>query len=113
MRILTISDVVEDRLYSIGLKDRFGGVDLVLSCGDLPAYYLEFIVSMLDVPLYYVLGNHPDETVVWSETTRKARHHWGEPVALQDSTSEDKPAGPDGCVNLDGRVINHRGLLIA
>jgi len=38
--------------------DRFGDVELVLSCGDLPYYYLEYIVSMLNVPLLYVHGNH-------------------------------------------------------
>jgi hypothetical protein len=30
----------------------------VLGCGDLPFYYLEFIVTLLDVPLFYVPGNH-------------------------------------------------------
>jgi hypothetical protein len=30
----------------------------VLGCGDLPYYYLEYIVTLLDVPLYYVPGNH-------------------------------------------------------
>ncbi len=113
MRILTISDVVENRLYSTGVKERFGAVDLVLSCGDLPAYYLEFIVSMLDVPLYYVFGNHPDEAAVTSEPRRQAQRRWSEPTAVAVSASEDKPSGPYGCVNLDGRVVNHKGLLIA
>ena len=30
----------------------------MISCGDLPAYYLDYLVSKLDVPLYAVHGNH-------------------------------------------------------
>lgn len=56
--ILAVSDVVEKRIYSDNVGDRFKGVDLVLSCGDLPPYYLEFIVSALNVPLFGVRGNH-------------------------------------------------------
>jgi len=33
----------------------------VLSCGDLPPYYLEFLVTVLDVPLFDVRGNHDHE----------------------------------------------------
>lgn len=58
MKILAISDEVVDFLYGPGLKQHFGDVDLVVGCGDLPFYYLEFIVTVLDVPLYYVPGNH-------------------------------------------------------
>ena len=32
--------------------------DLILGCGDLPAYYLDYLVSKLDVPLYAIHGNH-------------------------------------------------------
>ncbi|MEP7356937.1 MAG: metallophosphoesterase [Anaerolineales bacterium] len=58
MKILAISDEVVESLYSPVIKDKFGEVDLVLGCGDIPFYYLEFIVTILDVPLYYVPGNH-------------------------------------------------------
>ncbi|MCC6189432.1 MAG: metallophosphoesterase family protein [Anaerolineales bacterium] len=58
MKILAISDEVVDLLYSARLRQNFGHVDLVLGCGDLPFYYLEYIVTALDVPLYYVPGNH-------------------------------------------------------
>lgn len=58
MKILAVSDEVVDLLYSPQIRDRFGEVDLVLGCGDLPYYYLEFIVTMLAAPLYYVPGNH-------------------------------------------------------
>lgn len=58
MKILAISDEVVDFIYSPQIKNKFADVDLVLGCGDLPFYYLEYIVTILDVPLYYVPGNH-------------------------------------------------------
>lgn len=58
MKILALSDEVVDFIYSPQIKDHYADVDLVLGCGDLPFYYLEFIVTMLDVPLFYVAGNH-------------------------------------------------------
>lgn len=58
VRILAISDEVDERLYSPGIGARRGQVDLVLSCGDLPSYYLDYVASMLGVPLYGVHGNH-------------------------------------------------------
>lgn len=58
MKILALSDEVVEHLYSPQIKERFAEVDLVLGCGDVPFYYLEFIVTMLGKPLYYVHGNH-------------------------------------------------------
>lgn len=58
MRALTISDVVVDWIYSPAVKQRYGHVDAVISCGDLPYYYLEYLVSVLNKPVYYVRGNH-------------------------------------------------------
>ncbi len=40
------------------LRRRYHDVDLLLSCGDMPAAYLEYITSVLNVPLFYVRGNH-------------------------------------------------------
>ena len=92
MKILTVSDKVVDWIYSPRLKEKFGDVELVLSCGDLPFYYLEYIVSILNVPLFYVMGNH-DKKVEYS-ANGQAR------------------AAPMGCVNIDNRVVQHKGLLI-
>ena len=58
MRILTVSDIVEPTLYRQFDAARFGQIDLVISCGDLPPEYLEFLVGAFGVPLYYVRGNH-------------------------------------------------------
>lgn len=57
-RILAVSDKVEPRIYGPSITKVAGDVDWIAACGDLPYYYLEYIVSMLNRPLYYVHGNH-------------------------------------------------------
>ena len=61
IKILAVSDQVVDRIYSLAANGHFQDVDLLLGCGDLPYTYLEYLVSMLNVPLYYVPGNHDPE----------------------------------------------------
>lgn len=85
MKILTVSDYVVPALYDHFKAERFPGIDLILSCGDLPAEYLSFLVTMFNVPLFYVCGNH-------------------------DVHYDQNP--PEGCVNVDGKVVVHRGLRI-
>lgn len=58
MKILAVSDVVVDFLYSPQAARRFPDVDLLIGCGDLPYYYLEYLISTLNRPLYFVRGNH-------------------------------------------------------
>ncbi|MBF0301660.1 MAG: metallophosphoesterase [Desulfamplus sp.] len=58
MKILSVSDVVVPSLYKDFDQNLFSGIDLVLACGDLPPEYLSFILHSLNVPLYYVRGNH-------------------------------------------------------
>jgi Icc-related predicted phosphoesterase len=83
---------VVDFLYSSSLRQVAGDVDLILGCGDLPYYYLEYIVSMLDKPMYYVHGNHDP---------------------LEEHTpSGERITGPSGGIDLDGRIINCNGYLI-
>lgn len=94
MKILAITDEVEELIYSPYIRDRFGHVDLVLSCGDLPYYYLDYVVSSLNVPLYGVHGNH-DRPLDFTETSSTP---YGHPWATMD---------------LHRRVVNHEGLLLA
>jgi uncharacterized protein len=56
--LLAVSDLVEPHLYRPQVKEWLGPVDLIISCGDLPAQYLGFLVDAVDAPLYGVLGNH-------------------------------------------------------
>lgn len=94
MRILAISDVVVPQLYTQHVPERFRQVDLVLSCGDLPYDYVEFIVTMLGKPTFYVHGNHAAG---------------GDGIYCDDGTFR---AGPQGCGDLHRRIVNFRGLRI-
>ena len=58
MKILAISDAVEPFLYGASLSSYASGVGAVVSCGDLPFEYLEYVVTFSGAPLYYVRGNH-------------------------------------------------------
>jgi hypothetical protein len=58
MKILSLSDVELDYLYTPQIVSRFKADNLIISCGDLSHYYLEYITTLLNRPLYYVFGNH-------------------------------------------------------
>jgi len=58
MKILCISDHLDPLVYTSGIKERFKDVDLVLSAGDLPQEYLDFVITSLNKPLLSVYGNH-------------------------------------------------------
>lgn len=58
MKILGVCDVESPMVYSPRITERFKDVDLVVSCGDLPHHYLDYINTMLCKPFYYVNGNH-------------------------------------------------------
>jgi len=87
MRVLAISDVIVEALYSPAIREIANDIEFVVSCGDLPSAYLEYIVSMIDKPLYYVMGNH-------------------------GARGGERPE-PEGCINLDERIVNHKGLILA
>ena len=85
MKILSVSDVVKPGLLQQSDSDAFEGVDLILSCGDLPPEYLSRLVNCFKAPLYYVRGNH-------------------------DIRYAEKP--PEGCRDLHGILVKNRGLNI-
>lgn len=59
MKILCVSDTVVPQMENAAhLRRRYHDVELLISCGDMPAGYLEFVTSVLNVPLFYVRGNH-------------------------------------------------------
>ncbi len=86
MKILAIADTEERCLWECFRKERFEGVDLILSAGDLDPDYLEFLVTVINKPLIYVRGNHDD---------RYARH------------------APGGCICVEDSVYTYRGIRIA
>ena len=58
MRVLAVSDEVDEKAYHSSLRDRYGHIDLVLGCGDLPYDYLDYLATQLGAPLFAVHGNH-------------------------------------------------------
>ncbi len=81
--------VADEEVLGFESRLRDLDVDLVLGAGDLPWSYLEQIVRVLDVPAAFVPGNHdPDTGTV-------------------------KKAGPEGFVDVDGRVADVGGLRVA
>ena len=58
MKILCLSDYVDPLIYNQNLREVFGDVDLVLCAGDLPLDYIDFVVTMLNKPTYFIFGNH-------------------------------------------------------
>jgi uncharacterized protein len=58
MKILCVSDQIDPLIYTNTIKQRFADVDLILSAGDLPLDYLDFIISTMNKPLLFVMGNH-------------------------------------------------------
>lgn len=93
MKVLAVSDRVLDRLYCSNVRDKYPDVELILGCGDLPFYYLDFLVSALDVPLAYVLGNHD-----------------GGP---QYTSDKRQLTGVRGGHYIHGQVIQLKGLILA
>ena len=51
MKILAISDVASKALWSSQCRERLDGVDLILSCGDLPRAYLEYLTNFTAAPI--------------------------------------------------------------
>ena len=97
-RILAVADEVDEGLY--GDRLRLLRPDLVLSAGDLPFDYLDYLVSRLDVPLVYVPGNHDVDL-------SRGDPKW---TPLQ---AEVPAPGPGGCDSVDGRVVDAAGVRIA
>ena len=58
MKILTVSDEECPALWEYYSEGKLKEYDLILSCGDLKADYLSFLVTMAHCPLFYVHGNH-------------------------------------------------------
>jgi len=92
VKILALSDQVSKAIYSTQICERFGDVDLVLSCGDLPYSYLEFVATMLDVPCLFVHGNHD---------------------APEYTSGGQVLTSPGGWTDIDGRSVRVKGISVA
>lgn len=85
MKILAISDEECPALWDYYVPGRLDEYNLILSCGDLKADYLSFLVTMGRCPVLYVHGNH-------------------------DTSYEKFP--PEGCDCIDDRLVEYNGVRI-
>ena len=85
MKILLLADEAEPTLWEHLNRKRLEGVELILSCGDLPASYLSFLTCFTTAPVVYIHGNH-------------------------DTGYDRKP--PEGCECIDGQVYTFHGIRI-
>ena len=86
MKILAISDVPSKALWDYGTREHLEGIDLILSCGDLPKKYLEYLTNFTAAPILYVHGNHDGSYQTQGE--------------------------PGGCICVDDQVYTWKGLRI-
>ncbi len=85
MKILVVADEASASLWDYYRPGMLKDYQLILSCGDLRADYLSFLVTMARCPLYYIHGNH-------------------------DSRFETAP--PEGCDCMEDMLVVYRGLRI-
>ncbi|SDF80910.1 Predicted phosphoesterase [Fontibacillus panacisegetis] len=85
MRILVVSDEESKYIWDHFEPEKFKDIDLVISCGDLKAEYLSFLVTMINAPLFYVHGNHD---------------------------TEYKSIPPEGCECIEDKIITYQGFRI-
>lgn len=85
MKILVLADEADPRLWEHFDKRRLEGIDLIISCGDLPASYLSFLTCFTHAPILYVHGNH-------------------------DVNYAQKP--PEGCICIEDKLYVHNGVRI-
>ena len=101
MKILCVSDQIDPLIYTNTIKQRYADVDLVLSAGDLPMDYLDFIISTLNKPLLFVFGNHhTGEIGNFNNKSRELRFYEGFEVSC-------------GACYVDSGVKQEAGLIIA
>ena len=105
MKILIVADHIDPIVYSAGIKERFGDVDLILGAGDLPLDYYDFIAASLNKPLVFVFGNHNLKHLgVFRKTADLFEQAGPDPWALSRL-----PGG----LYADRKVVKIKGLLIA
>jgi len=85
LNILCLADEENKGLYEYYRKENLHDADLIISCGDLNARYLEYIVTVSNKTLLYVRGNH-------------------------DGNYDIDP--PLGCYDIDDRIYDFNGLRI-
>jgi uncharacterized protein len=92
MKLLTVSDLIIDTLYTDFNREKFLDIDAIISCGDLPYNYLDFLSSKFNSTVYYVRGNHAN---------------------FEESPNGELQVTRIGGINLHGRSIRFMGRSLA
>ena len=85
MKILCVSDEECPALWDYYMPGRLDEYDLIISCGDLKAAYLTFVVTLARAPVMYVHGNHD---------------------------TRYRSAPPEGCESIEDKLYIHNGIRI-
>ncbi len=96
MQILCVSDWIDPVIYSEQMKNRMAGVEIVFSCGDISTSYLDFIMSELNAPVFFVVGNHIGKSRI-----------------KKTPLGRTKVEIPSCFKNLHLKVYNYKGILIS
>lgn len=107
LTILAVSDQKEESLLRL-LENRGDEirrtVDIIVSCGDLTAAYVELVASLTNKIVHYVLGNHHYE-----ERSAEVRE---EPSPLPGMFHHtDIPEAPDAERGIPGGINVHRKVI--
>lgn len=100
-RVLVVADELAPQLERSDAKDL--RPDLIVSCGDLPFDYLEYLVSFFNVPLVFVPGNHDPQIA-------PARPDAVDPRSFSWDGHYGEGPRPHGCENIDDRFVSISGL---
>jgi uncharacterized protein len=105
VRVLCVADHVDPLVYSPGIKERFKDVGLVISCGDLPFEYYDYIQSNLNKPLLFVFGNH--------NLTRLPEYDHRHKPEPEGQKCEYESTAHGGGHYVSGRVVRVNGIIFA
>lgn len=100
MKFLCVSDQIDPLIYSTLAKERYSDVDAVLCAGDLSMEYVDFIVSAIGKPTYFVFGNHNLEEFSLYEAAEDS----------QNSRSIERMQTGHGADYLSGKVLRPKFL---
>ena len=109
MKILCVADETEPLIYSNQAKRLYADCDLVLSAGDLPIRYYDYIMTILGKDFFYVYGNHNLEH--FDEVMRRGGY---DPAIEYARTGRSSFMPAFGGNLVDGRVVRDKrtGLII-
>ena len=78
-----LADEENKEYWDFFRKEAFDGIDVIVSCGDLKAEYLSYLVTMTSIPILYVRGNHDDKY---------------------------KQMEPEGCICIEDDIYEYEGI---